>query len=52
MHIANTAASALVRSGKSTIECASIAALAAKQEQLKTLQKKVNQLQFSLGYEE
>ena len=28
------------------------AALAAKQEQLKTLQKKVNQLQFSLGYEE
>ncbi|MBP1126812.1 MULTISPECIES: hypothetical protein [Pseudomonas] len=26
--------------------------LAAKQEQLKTLQKKVNQLQFSLGYEE
>lgn len=27
------------------------AALAAKQEQLKTLQKKVNQLQFSLGYE-
>lgn len=28
------------------------ASLAAKQEQLKTLQKKVNQLQFSLGYEE
>ena len=28
------------------------AALAAKQEQLKALQKKVNQLQFSLGYEE
>ncbi|NBF01011.1 hypothetical protein GV819_01765 [Pseudomonas sp. Fl5BN2] len=27
------------------------AALAAKQEQLKALQKKVNQLQFSLGYE-
>jgi len=31
---------------------ASPAALAAKQEQLKALQKKVNQLQFSLGYEE
>ncbi|KJZ36455.1 hypothetical protein LOY55_29645 [Pseudomonas sp. B21-040] len=28
------------------------ASLAAKQEQLKALQKKVNQLQFSLGYEE
>jgi chromosome segregation ATPase len=28
------------------------ATLAAKQEQLKALQKKVNQLQFSLGYEE
>ncbi|WCM51312.1 hypothetical protein OH720_31030 [Pseudomonas sp. WJP1] len=28
------------------------AALAAKQQELKTLQKKVNQLQFSLGYEE
>lgn len=28
------------------------AQLAAKQEQLKALQKKVNQLQFSLGYEE
>ena len=28
------------------------ATLAAKQEELKTLQKKVNQLQFSLGYEE
>ncbi|MGY2289874.1 hypothetical protein ACW9H6_08900 [Pseudomonas sp. SDO528_S397] len=28
------------------------AQLLAKQEQLKTLQKKVNQLQFSLGYEE
>ena len=28
------------------------AALAAKQKELKTLQKKVNQLQFSLGYEE
>ncbi|MBV6824767.1 hypothetical protein [Pseudomonas sp. PD9R] len=31
---------------------ASPATLAAKQEQLKALQKKVNQLQFSLGYEE
>ncbi|MHC8289975.1 hypothetical protein ACYZUD_24820 [Pseudomonas sp. XS1P51] len=31
---------------------ASPAALAAKQEKLKALQKKVNQLQFSLGYEE
>ena len=28
------------------------ATLAAKQQELKTLQKKVNQLQFSLGYEE
>ncbi|MBT9570958.1 MAG: hypothetical protein IV106_07585 [Pseudomonas umsongensis] len=28
------------------------AALAARQQELKTLQKKVNQLQFSLGYEE
>ena len=28
------------------------ASLAAKQQELKTLQKKVNQLQFSLGYEE
>lgn len=31
---------------------ASPAALAARQQELKTLQKKVNQLQFSLGYEE
>jgi ATPase subunit of ABC transporter with duplicated ATPase domains len=31
---------------------ASPATLAAKKEQLKVLQKKVNQLQFSLGYEE
>jgi hypothetical protein len=28
------------------------ATLKAKQEELKALQKKVNQLQFSLGYEE
>ncbi|EJN35317.1 hypothetical protein PMI35_00239 [Pseudomonas sp. GM78] len=31
---------------------ASPAALAARQQELKSLQKKVNQLQFSLGYEE
>lgn len=41
-----------LKTSQATPAKASPAALAAKQEQLKTLQKKVNQLQFSLGYEE